>query len=548
MTQSYYGGNDFDAFSRANHRPSSASHYYDRTAPYGYYELHRELPSEYSNRQLTYTNIQEPEQEGPNAQARRRIAVAVSMKQQQPGPTQLRKASAHDAGDARSSALVTQEMALDAKLVELQVQMSAVAHSYEYANHEPSRLRMRADPHNQVNSTTAIFVGTDTSPAATTNAGPASAGFVPDSAAGLGYMSAPQAPNRSSLPTLQTRTPFAGAYDSQYEGSPTDAYTYTSAGFPRQDSFTGSYSSQDGSRSYNTGGSLSAPVPTSFYEPYTNAYSFGNLQAPTYARTLSGRLPSVTADGLTSLNMGSLHSSLPIQTAQERRLPAPTPPYTISYPQRPYPVPTLPEIRPLDNSGGFRPHINGIYSPDAMPWSAGVESRNNSHANASSAVQSATAAPMTEPVLGYQFPIQQSEATAYSPNVSPTSGPALSESFASTSSSSTSSMPPPGGNRYGSVSGAPLLSFSTEDRPTSSGGTAASLYSFSTEAASRSTSSADGTGAELTPVASVNTYPNLRQPQPQHAASIDSLRRQSSFDQQRAVSQRMSVSSLNGRC
>lgn len=83
MTQSYYGG-DFDSFTRANHRASTAAHY-DRSLPYtqyshGYYDPpHSDLRTEYASRAGSRALINEHGTEMPPGHARRRIQVAVSV-------------------------------------------------------------------------------------------------------------------------------------------------------------------------------------------------------------------------------------------------------------------------------------------------------------------------------------------------------------------------------------------------------------------------------------------------------------------------------------
>ncbi|KAK5134618.1 hypothetical protein LTR08_006274 [Meristemomyces frigidus] len=322
------------------------------------------------------------------------------------------------------------------------------------------------------------------------------------------------------------------------------------------------------------------PVTTGYYEQQPTYSSFGALQAPSYPQTASNRLPSVTTDAFSSLNsMGSLHSSLPAQTAQERRLPAPVAPYTLHYPQPPYPTgEQLPEIRPGSYSEP-RVHLNGIHSRNAMPWSSEsgpVSSRPALSSNNMAPINGLPGPPMlqqqrqpqhnaqtpvTESVLGYQFGHNANLSSINnraSPEILPTSGPSL-ESFSSTasSSSSTASMPPPHPNfRYAQPLPAASNSTASDERTSShrESVAAASLYSFSTDTGERpaTSRSCDQQGSTLsTPVPSSHhnyTSGGLRQPQPQHVASADALRRQSSSDQQRAATaHRMSVSNLNGR-
>ena len=79
MTQSYNNGGDFDHFYRPHYRNMPPAAYYDRAAPYAYYEQPRQgMRQEYPERVLTRTMIHEPEGNETNEQTRRRIAVAVS--------------------------------------------------------------------------------------------------------------------------------------------------------------------------------------------------------------------------------------------------------------------------------------------------------------------------------------------------------------------------------------------------------------------------------------------------------------------------------------
>jgi hypothetical protein len=230
---------------------------------------------------------------------------------------------------------------------------------------------------------------------------------------------------RPSLPVLQTRTTWPPEFDTQYEKSPVDAYTYGSASAPRHDSIAGgAYGPSATYRTYGTSAPLSAPISSPYYE--TGTYSFGTLHSPASAYVGNAHLPSVRAESMSSLDMGSLHSSLPTHTPLERRLP-PVIPYSISYPQRPTHSQSLPEPPAINPAtANFRPYINGVHSRHAMPWS--VDSHSSRHGSAS--MQSpnyastspsqhqlrgglpVTTAPMTDAVLGYQF---QPPTSNYSP-------------------------------------------------------------------------------------------------------------------------------------
>ncbi|KAK4951015.1 hypothetical protein LTR10_011008 [Elasticomyces elasticus] len=437
-TQSYYGGGgDYDTYHRPLHRSQSTAGYYDRATPYGCYDQPRqELRAEYDGRQSTRTIIHEPELEIGNVGSRRRIAVAVG------------------------------------------------------------------------SATVPFNTGVEAYPPAS-SAGSISAGgaYGSEVASTPGWHQGHYLHSRPSLPTLHTRSSWMDNYDG-YENSPVDAYTYTSA-FPRQDSYASSYGSLENYRSWSTVGPQSAPISASFYEQQPT-YSFGTMQTPAYTAAPSNRLPSVTGDMRSPLNMGSLHSSLPIQTAQERRLPVP---YTIRYPTTTYPTPHIPPVRPLGSYSEPRAPTHGIHSRTAMPWSDSIPTRtttataSNYHASSCGPVgcppssyrqydglryeqpvqRQQVPAPTPEPVLGYQFnnAANHTQKTS-SPNISPTSGLGLTESFSSTTSNhngtiSGSMAPPPSTFRYTSVM--PAAS-AVEDQPSTSiscEATAPSLYSFSTD-------------------------------------------------------------------
>lgn len=364
-----------------------------------------------------------------------------------------------------------------------------------------------------------------------------------------------QTHHRPSLPMLQTRSAYPD-YDS-YNASPAEDYTYVNSTIQRQQSFPSSY----GAESFRpwTSGSVSGPVTSAsmYYEP-GSAFSFGNLQVPSIP---TGRLPSVRGEAFSPLNMGSLHSSLPTQTVQERRLPMP---YTQSYAQPSYPVAEVPQIRPLGSVSEGRVVINGIHSRNSMPWSVDnsslpPSSRHDSMGGLLTVQQQqhhglpipTSTASMGEPtILGYQF-----SASSGSPEISPTSGPTLSESYSSTASSTAgSAMPPPAHIRYSASHNHSHGHHGNtlSPRPSSARAAAASLYSFSagvdtTDRVSTSSHHGNTDDSVLTATPQHNYMPPLRHPQPQHAASLDELRRRSANDERAATAHRMSVSNLNGR-
>ena len=408
-----------------------------------------------------------------------------------------------------------------------------------------------------------------------------------------GTTTAHQPLSRPSLPILHTRSSFMENYDNVYDSSPVDAYTYASSTIPRQDSIASKNSYGTGIDSYRAwNGPASAPVASTYYEQPQPAYSFGTMQAPSYPSN-SNRLPSVTADSFSSLSMHSLHSSLPTQTAQERRLPIPCAP---TYPPTPHHLSNagLPEIRPLGSFTEPRVHINGIHSRNALLWSpqsmsapqriAPVNSMARLHGLPALHIQPVSNASASEPVLGYQFngPNGLPVSTG-SPDVSPTTGTVDNGSYSSAASSSSSTtsnhhnssasfnnMPPPPAIRYSTCSRSsnhgtsthnlPALQYLAPDQQQQRPPTASSrdiphpsLYSYSSDTGEQQLSS---TCRDTTPVhhnCTARTPPTpttvLRHPQPQHHASVEALRRQSSFDQEHraATVQRMSMSNLNAR-
>lgn len=375
--------------------------------------------------------------------------------------------------------------------------------------------------------------------------------------------------HRPSLPVLQTRSAWPTENDAEYEASPVDSYTYATSSVPRNDSLA-SYET----RNYGAHAPFSAPVSSPLYD--SNTYSFGTLQSPMSNSANTARLPSLSAESMSALNMGSLHSSLPTNTATplERRLPVP---FTISYAQQSYMSQSLPEPRPFDPAtANFRPYLNGVHSRSAMPWSfdisgsrndsVGVLGSNYSSTSASQHQQCSTmpttTSSMADPVLGYQF----QPPSAYSPESPPATLASLGEPFPSTTTSSMLPPAQPASLRY-TASSASLPTISASfDGPNASSSRlpeihapvpAASLFSFSSETSDRSSSDAtvtdnNGRNDSSSPVGATShsSYAASRQyAQPQHSSSYDGLRRQSEYDQQRTgevPGHRMSVRSLNG--
>lgn len=374
---------------------------------------------------------------------------------------------------------------------------------------------------------------------------------------------------------LQTRTAY-GEYD-PYGTSPPDDYSYSASSTPRQPTYSSSYGAESfrpWTASSNSGQVTSASM---YYEPGTSfGGSFGGLQAaPTYTPASSNRLPSVSNEALSPLNMASMHSSLPSQTVQERRLPIP---FTVTQAPPTYDISEVPQIRPLGSFAEPRAHINGIYSRNGMPWSSDTQMGTATNRTGSfnslpmppvgSASSGSTSSSYTsDPILGYQF-----STSSGSPAMSPTAGPALTESLPGASSTASSSMLPPSRRRISRGSSHPNLASligASENyhRSSSSREAAASLYSFSTGietcdrvSSERHTSRQDQRNNsqhndnDQSQSQSHSGYSTYRQPQQQHAASVNELRRRSSYDQQQQQQQQrttsgqlMSTSTLSGR-
>ena len=365
--------------------------------------------------------------------------------------------------------------------------------------------------------------------------------------------------SRPSLPTLHAR--FSGLdYGDQYE-SPTVDYSYASSTIPRHDSLASSYSALENYRSWSTTtGPMSAPATTaSFYDQ--SGYNFGSLSAPSHSTGPSGRLPSVTIDSSSSLNMGSLQSSLPLQAAQERRLPVP---YTIQYPTPTYPptLPSIPDMRPLGSIGETRAPIYGIHSRNAMQWSMDTTAGSTRTASYPSLPPVQTTQQSSEPVLGYQF--SHAADTSLPGATAPI--PTVSEGY-TTTNPPTTLMPPPSYRHTSSSSSLPSLASSFEDpaatpMPASREQATASLYSFSSfardpaaeststnESGDEQASSSGGSSSTISVIggeASRHAYTPEHRGRgtgggvPRHTSSHELLKRAAT------VGQRMSVSRLNG--
>lgn len=360
--------------------------------------------------------------------------------------------------------------------------------------------------------------------------------------------------HRPSLPILHTRATFPDL-ESHYQHSPIECYGYATAIQPRQDSFASTYGLEN-YRSWSTTAPAQVPVTASYYEPMPS-YTFGSLQAPSLppAHHQATRLPSVTAESLSPFHMSHLNSSLPVHTAYERRLPIPAT-YTVQYPPTQQ---TVPQIRPLGSYTEPRIPINGIHSRSAMPWSSGSVSGGREGSilgytppTGLPASSSQTSNAHAEPVLGYQFSLPPATGGSTSPEISPTSGAAVRDSFSSGSSgSSTTSMPAGPDFRYTRVSssGFGLPNIPADDRSNFVARAPPSLFSFSTESSRHHMGGSDEIGNNGSTAAHENpSYATtIHHPQLNHAASADAFQTSSSYDQRpRATAgHRMSLSNLN---
>jgi hypothetical protein len=380
-----------------------------------------------------------------------------------------------------------------------------------------------------------------------------------------------QALHRPSLPTLHTRSVFPSDAESQYEASPIDMYTFASSTIPRQESFSSNLGVEN-YRSWSTStGPMTATAATAAYDP-NSGISYAAMPGPYMPQPQHsiGRLPSVTADTFSSLNMGHLNASLPAHRMHERSLPIP--PRTQEVQHTAFNSVEVPEIRPLALHSEPRAHIHGIHSRSALPWAIDSASAPPMSVSTSSyappnemptgVMQTTTA--LAEPVLGYQFPIMG----ANDSEISQASGLSLAETYPSVYGASGASMLPPPGTRYATcgMSGAQIATADDHIDVTRSG--SAALYSFSTHRADseareqyeRGTSMYSGpeTVAELAQPAYAASFPyrqrrssgskdrdgtgrtghnaaryssaTIHHPRPQHTASIESLYRRSSLE------------------
>jgi len=251
---------------------------------------------------------------------------------------------------------------------------------------------------------------------------------------------------------------------------------------------------------------------------------------------------AVTTEGISPLSMTSLHSTLPV-ALNDRQLPIPqstrSQPTTTAVDQL--------HMRSLPSSQGTNStniNSNGTYTKAAMAWSnegSATEGRPSSITSSSSGEIAAStpsknygSTTMPEGVLGY-IPVTATS----SPEPSPTStAPSLTYSTASESMPASII-----GNGYSNFRHHGLPHVSSSEGLLSRHGSSSNLYSFSTDSSSKRNSLGEISPTEGTLV-SGQRYAPLCQPQPQHASSVDALRRDS-LDQRSAPTHHSLASSLN---
>ncbi|KAF2718332.1 hypothetical protein K431DRAFT_315007 [Polychaeton citri CBS 116435] len=189
---------------------------------------------------------------------------------------------------------------------------------------------------------------------------------------GSSYGQSTETMRRPSMPILHTRASFPLSYDSQHEHSPLDSYSYSTSVVPRQDSVSTCVDGVDQCPKWNRHRSQNPPTPpvtstTTMYEEGGPAYNFGSLQPTIFTPIQSERLQSSAVDNFSSLNMNSLHLSLPTQTtATSRQLPVP---HLLRVPIHPHSSTEIPNIRPLNSPNTQCGSLHGVHSRNAVVWS-----------------------------------------------------------------------------------------------------------------------------------------------------------------------------------
>lgn len=350
--------------------------------------------------------------------------------------------------------------------------------------------------------------------------------------------------HRQSLPILQTRANYPESYDA-YSASPIDGYPYSSYSAPRNDFLNSVH--DNGYRSWSNATTLPQASASAVYDQ-SPGYTFGSISAPSFPgpaqqQQQSHRLPSVTTESFSSLNMGNLYTSLPTQTVQSRRLPIPqTAP---SYEQTPYSGPELPEIRPLAEP---RTRLSSVHSRIGNPWPSDAghsDTRNGSSLSlappngmALQPIQNTSI--MQEPVASYQYDSHAAptHAATQSPSASPIAGPSSSTGYTNGPTYSMPMTPVSYSTYYGLP---PITTAHHRSEPNASrtmNMPPMTSYSYNSDSATAGSSDRASSDASSTAMPSTYaSYPTMRHPQPQHAASAEALRRRASFDHQQQQQQ-----------
>ncbi|KAK5005466.1 hypothetical protein LTR28_007688 [Elasticomyces elasticus] len=342
------------------------------------------------------------------------------------------------------------------------------------------------------------------------------------------------------------------------DNAPIESYSLSGAGLPGSSfsSAVGMPGTYDSSRVWHSAELKSAPVSGSFSDQ-GGSYSYSNYppsyqtlppyqEGPPYQHSVNHRLANSSTESFSPLNLTALHSSLP--SPMSRRLPNPLNTQLLMTSSS---APDVIEARSLPSAAPTL-HLSGIHTRSAMPWSAeslSSQSRNSSiNSLASTAAlamplpasqSSASSSSIPENGLGYVFQ------TSNSPDISPTSGPALSNSFSATNvPSSVASMNPPS-QRYNAAGPSFLSSGTAKEAPISRHSSSSNLYSFSADTMDRHQSFGGEPAGSDGVLGSAHRYVPLHQPQPQHAGGAEALRRDSL--ERRSVSHRASDGSLNAR-
>ncbi|OCK85877.1 hypothetical protein K432DRAFT_413028 [Lepidopterella palustris CBS 459.81] len=356
----------------------------------------------------------------------------------------------------------------------------------------------------------------------------------------------PRAYTNNHYPTLTTKTIYPQNWTSipYTDDSPIENYGLGPA-LQTQDSLNSLYGTQESLR-WNQGShkTIGNGNGTGIYldQDTSPAYTANGLP---YLTTPMSRQP-VCTEGFSPLSMTSLSSTLPVPL-NDRQLPIP---HQSTISRSSANVVDQMHMRSLPSSQGTSTNginSNGTYTKAAMAWAnegSATTARPSSITSSSSgeivaprpSKSYASATSSSEGVLGYIAVTAGS-----SPEPSPTStAPSLTYS----TPSSLDSMPAPTLNgSFSAYRNSGISHASSSEALLTRHDSCSNLYTFSADSSSKRNSLGDGSSTEGTLV-SGQRYAPLRQPQHQHTASMEALRR-NSFDQRAVPTHRSSVSSLN---